>query len=83
MKVFMPAMKKKLVPYPKYPTFHITIDEVCSGHTIFCTASGDTVPLRGYYGDLLPRGSHETLSLPGEILILLLAYVKSLGIYRS
>ncbi|XP_065887012.1 uncharacterized protein [Dysidea avara] len=66
MKVFMPAVKKTpvlLVPCPKCPTLHITVDEVCSGHTIFCTASGITVPLRGYYGDLLPHGSHNSTAL--------------------
>ena len=75
MKVFMPAVKKTpvlLVPCPKCPTLHITVDEVCSGHTIFCTASGITVPLRGYYGDLLPHGSHNSTALSGEVTILLL-----------
>jgi len=56
MKVFMPAVKKRpvlLVPCPNCPTLHITVDELCSGDTIFCTATGKAVPLRGYYSDLL------------------------------
>ncbi|XP_065895596.1 uncharacterized protein [Dysidea avara] len=68
MKVFMPAVKKRpvlLIPCPNCPTLHITLDEVCSGDTIFCTASGKADPLRGYYGDLLPHGSHDHTALPG------------------
>ena len=67
MKVFMPAVKKRpvlLVPCPNCPTLHITLNEVCRGDTIFCTA-----PLRGHYGDLLPHRSHDPTSLPGEVII--------------
>jgi len=70
MKVFMPAVKKRpvfLVPCPNCSTLHITLDEVCSGNTIFCTASGKALPLRGYYGDLFPNGSRDT-TLRGEII---------------
>ena len=70
MKVFMPTVKKRpvlLVPCPNCPTLHITLDEVCSGNTIFCTA-----PLCRYYGDLLPHESHDLTTLPGEIIISLL-----------
>ena len=75
MKVFMPAVKKRpvlLVPCPNCTTLHITVDEVCGGDTIFCTATGKAVPLRGYYGDLLPHGSHDPTTLPGKIIISLL-----------
>jgi len=56
MKAFMPAVKKRpvlLVPCPKCPKLHITLDEVCCGNTIFCSASGETNHLSGYYSDLL------------------------------
>ena len=44
MKVFMPAVKTRpmlLVSCPKCSTLHITLDELCSGNTIFCPESGD------------------------------------------
>ena len=70
IKVFMPAVKKRpvlLVPCPNCTTLHITVDEVCSGDTIFCTK-----PLRSYYGDLLPHGSHDPTTLPGKVITSLL-----------
>ena len=76
MKVFMPAVKKRpvlLVPCPNCPTLHITLDEVCSGKIIFCSNKDGDVDLpRGYYGDLLPHGSHDPTTLPGEVIISLL-----------
>jgi len=56
MKVFMPAVKKRpvlLVPCPKCPKLHITLDEVCCGNTIFCSATGVTEQFSGHYCDVL------------------------------
>jgi len=68
MKVFMPAVKKMPIPLlscPNCPTLHITLEEVCSGSTIFCPKSGDAdVPPF----DLLPSGHHRIVS--GEVVIL-------------
>ena len=74
IKLFMPAVKKRpilLVPCRNCPTLHITFDEVCSGNTIFCTASGKADPLCGYYGDLV-YGLHDSTTLQGEIIMSLL-----------
>ena len=56
MKIFMPAAKQPilLLPCSQCCILHITIsDEVHCGNTIFCTASGNAVPLYDYYADLL------------------------------
>ena len=55
MKVFMPEVKKAalLVPCPLCSTLHITLSEVSTGATIFCTAGSSDDPLdSGYYSDL-------------------------------
>ncbi|XP_065914951.1 uncharacterized protein [Dysidea avara] len=63
MDVFMPAGKKPvpLVPCSKCPILHITLSELCSGGTIFCTTSGETTPLSGHYSDLLPTGLSDPM----------------------
>jgi len=62
--MFMPAVNKRPVLLVPCPTLHITVDEVCSGDIIFCAE-----PLHGYYRDLLPHGSHDPTTLPGEVII--------------
>ncbi|XP_065890274.1 uncharacterized protein [Dysidea avara] len=68
MKVFMPAVKKRpvlLVPCPKCTKLHITLDEVYYGNTIFCSASGETDQLVGYYRDLLSTGLDDSTTVAG------------------
>ena len=70
MKVFMPAVKKRpvlLVPCPKCTKLHITLDEVYYGNTIFCSASGETDQLVGYYRDLLSTGLDDSTTVAGEV----------------
>ena len=77
IKVFMPTLKKRpvlLVPCTNCPTLHITIDEVRSGKGIFCSnVDGDVDLPPGYYGDLLPHGSHNLTNLPGKVIIIIRA----------
>lgn len=68
MKAFMPAMKMPvlLVPCPKCSILHITLDEVSSGNTIFCSASSETNQLSGYYRDLLLTGLDDSTTGAGK-----------------
>jgi len=69
MKAFMPAVKKRpalLVPCPKCPKLHITLDEVDCGNTIFCSSSGETNQLSGYYSDLLSTGLNDSTTGTGN-----------------
>jgi len=59
MKVFMPATKERptlLIPCALCNILHITLDDVCSGNTIFCPIADDKALPYGYYGDLLQTG---------------------------
>lgn len=65
MKVFMPAVQKKpvlLIPCPKCPILHITLDDIHSGNSIFCPKSNNADPPLGYYSDFLPPLSYTVHS---------------------
>jgi len=70
LEVFMPAGKRPvlLVPCPNCPNLHITLTELCSGDTIFCTTSSETTPLSGHYKDLLPTGLNDPTALASKLM---------------
>ena len=69
IKVFMKEVKKPvlMVPCKFCPILHITLTEVSTGHTIFCTQTGDKELPSSYYGYLIPSGSGDPF-IPGKVL---------------
>ena len=53
MKLFMPTVSERAVilfPCPLCTTLHITMDDLCSGNTIYCAkSSDDAVPFEFYH----------------------------------
>ena len=68
MKLFMPTVIERTVILFQCPLcniLHITMDEVCSGNTIYCAiSSDDAVVPREYYNNLLPTKPGKYFPIP-------------------
>ena len=78
MKLFMPTVSERaaiLFHCPLCTTLHITMDEVCSGSTIYCakSSSDDAVPPE-FYCNLLPKGNLTFVTSSSKNTLLIFMY---------
>ena len=72
MKVFMPATKERpslLIPCKFCAELHVSLDDACSGKTIFCPNANDKPLPCGYYSDLLQGRLNDATTTVGKIII--------------
>ena len=70
MKVFMPATKERpllLIPCPFCSVLHVSLDDACSGDTIFCPNADDKSLPHGYYRNLLQSRLGNSITSAGKI----------------
>ena len=71
MKVFMPVanIPSLLIPCLFCSILHITLDDACSGKTIFCSNANDKSLPHGYYSDLIQGRLTDATTTVGKIIM--------------
>ena len=72
MKVFMPATKERpslLIPCVFCSVLHVSLDDACSGKTIFCPFANDKSLPHGYYSDLVQGRLTDATTTVGKIIM--------------